>query len=413
MDFGDTPGEAAFRAEVRAFLEANAPRREASGPRRSVMAGARTVDEQDEQERAELAAATAWQHELADAGWAGISWPTAYGGRGGTVLEEAIFAEEAIAFDVPDSNLFRISIGMVGPTLIAHGRPDQKERHLRPILRGDEIWCQLFSEPGAGSDLAGLRTRAVRGDGGWTVSGQKVWTTGARLARYGALLARTNGSVPKHRGITYLVLDMSAPGIEIRPIRQINGDAHFNEVFLTDVWVPDDAVVGDVDDGWRVANTMLLSERGQFASAGITDFEDLVELARLRGRADDPALRHELAKVYGREQTIRLLGLVSRTALSRGTSAPFVASITKLLMAQRSRQLTRLALELIGAEAVVDGADGFGGGGWQYRYLTAPVGRIAGGTDEIQKNILGERFLGLPKDVRSDTTVPFDELPKA
>jgi alkylation response protein AidB-like acyl-CoA dehydrogenase len=410
MDFGDTPEEAAFRAEVRAWITEHAPAHAADG---AAVPIPMAIAEQDALERAELARAVEWQHRLCDAGWAGITWPREYGGRGGTALELTIFAEEVAAFDVPTSMLFNISIGMVGPTLIAHGSEVQKAQHLPAILRGDEIWCQLFSEPGAGSDLAGLQTRAVRADGGWIVNGQKVWTTGARLAQYGALLARTDGSVPKHRGLSYFVLDMTARGVEIRPLRQITGDSHFNEVFLTDVWIPDDAVVGDVNDGWRVANTMLLSERGVFADTGKPDFTDVVELARARGRNTDAAVRQELARLYGRDQAIRLLTLESRTALSKGTSAPLIASVTKLLMGVRNRQLSALALELLGTDGIVAGPAGSPGAQWQHRFLMAPVARIAGGTDEIQKNIIGEHFLGIPREPRGDKNVAFDELPKA
>jgi alkylation response protein AidB-like acyl-CoA dehydrogenase len=414
MDFGDTPEEAAFRAEAREWLRANAPVGAIALQDRSAPdSGNISIADEDEHERAELARAVAWQHELCDAGWAGITWPREFGGRGGTPLQQAIFAEEVAAFDAPSSQLFYISIGMVGPTLIAHGSEEQQVRHLPAILRGDEIWCQLFSEPGAGSDLAGLNTRARRDDGGWIINGQKVWTTGARLAQYGALLARTDGSVPKHRGLSYIILDMSAPGIEIRPLRQITGDSHFNEVFLTDVWVPDDAVVGDVNDGWRVANTMLLSERGTFGDRDTSDFDAVVELARRRGRVTDGAVRQEIAKLYGRDQVIRLLTLESRTALSKGTSAPMIASVTKLLSGVRNRHLAELALDLLGAEGIVAGAEAFQGGVWQDRFLMAPVGRIAGGTDEIQKNILGERFLGIPKEPRSDKDVAFDDVRKA
>jgi alkylation response protein AidB-like acyl-CoA dehydrogenase len=412
MDFGDTPEEAAFRAEVRAWVAANAPT--SVGSTEATAAPASTsVQEQDGLERAELARAVEWQHRLCDAGWAGITWPREYGGRGGNANQQTIFAEEVAAFDVPTSILFNISIGMVGPTLIAHGSDEQKSRHLPAILRGDEIWCQLFSEPGAGSDLAGLHTRAVRGDGGWIVNGQKVWTTGARLAQYGALLARTDGSVPKHRGLSYFVLDMATPGIEIRPLRQITGDSHFNEVFLTDVWIPDDAVVGDVNEGWRVANTMLLSERGVFADRTKPNFDDLVALARERGRAADGAVRQELARLYGRDEAIRLLTLESRTALSKGTSAPLIASVTKLLMGARNRHLATLALELLGPEGMVGGSASAVGAQWQHRLLMAPVARIAGGTDEVQKNIIGEHFLGIPREPRGDKNVAFDDLPKA
>jgi alkylation response protein AidB-like acyl-CoA dehydrogenase len=245
------------------------------------------------------------------------------------------------------------------------------------------------------------------------VNGQKVWTTGARFAHYGALLARTDGSVPKHRGLTFFVVDMSTPGIEVRPLRQITGDAHFNEVFFTDVWLPADAVIGEVGDGWRVANTMLLTERGNFGNRDASDYDEVVELARERGRLGDPTVRQELAAIYGRDQVLRLLQLESRTALSKGTSAPLIASASKLIAAKRNARLARLGLDLLGAGGLVAGPEGYHGGIWPHRFLMAPVGRIAGGTDEIQKNILGERFLGLPKETRADKDLAFDDTLKA
>ena len=411
MDFGDTPAEAAFRAEARAWLEANAPRKNA-GSGQPAAASSLSIAEQDERERADIARASEWHHKLHEAGWAGITWPEEYGGRGGNAIQAAIFAEELAAFDTP-IGWTAVSMGMVGPTLIAHGTEDQKARHLPPILRGDERWCQLFSEPGAGSDLAGLRTRADRTADGWLVNGQKVWTTGARVSEFGALIARTDGSKPKHHGLSYFIVDMSAPGIEIRPLRQMDGAAHFNEVYLTDVRLPMDSVVGDVNDGWRVANTMLLSERGLIAGRMVSDFDLIVELARLRKRSADPVVRQEIAKVYAREQILRLLGFEARTALSKGTTAPVIASVSKLLTGFNERDLTRFALDLLGPEGMVDDADGYRGSEWQHRFLSSPTIRIAGGSDEIQKNILGERYLGLPPDYRPDKNVAFDEIPKA
>jgi alkylation response protein AidB-like acyl-CoA dehydrogenase len=413
MNFGDTPEEAEFRAEARAWLHANAPgRTPESRESTTEWPVSLSVAELDERERAQIAQARDWQHKLYDAGWAGISWPKEYGGRGATPIEASIFAEELAAFD-PPVGWSAVSVGMVGPTLIVHGSEEQKRRHLGPILRGDEVWCQLFSEPGAGSDLAGLRSRADRAGDGWVVNGQKVWTTGARVSQFGALLARTDGSRPKHGGLTYFIVDMSAPGIEIRPLRQLNGDAHFNEVYFTDVRLPPDAAVGQVNDGWRVANTMLLNERGMIGGRQASDLELVVELARVTKRTGDPLVRQEIARVYAREQILRLLDCEARTALSKGTTVPAIASITKLLAGWHGRDLTRFALELLGPEGMLIDSHGYCAGGWQQRFLSAPVGRIAGGSDEIQKNILGERFLGLPSDYRPDRNVPFDDIPKA
>ena len=412
MDFGDSPAEAAFRMEARAWLEANAPRKSVESSPWAARDAALSVAEQDERERADLERDREWRHKLQEAGWAAITWPEEYGGRGGNAIQAAIFAEEEAAFDTP-LGWTAVSIGMMGPTLIAHGTQQQKARHLPPILRGDERWCQLFSEPGAGSDLAGLRTRADRTADGWLVNGQKVWTTGARVSEFGALIARTDGSKPKHRGLSFFIVDMSAPGIEIRPLRQMDGAAHFNEVYLTDVLLPADAVVGEVNDGWRVANTMLFNERGVVGGRVLSDFDLIVELARLRKRSADPVVRQEIAKVYAREQILRLLGYEARTALSQGGAAPVIASVSKLLMGINERDLTRFALDLLGPDGMIADPDGYRAGEWQQRFLASPTPRIAGGSDEIQKNILGERYLGLPPDYRPDKNVAFDDIPKA
>ena len=412
MDFGDSPAEAAFRAQARAWLAANAPRKSAESSPWAAGPAALSVTEQDELERADIARDREWHHKLQEAGWAAITWPQEYGGRGGDAIEAAIFAEEMADFDTP-LGWTAVSIGMVGPTLIAHGSEEQKARHLPPILRGDERWCQLFSEPDAGSDLAGVRTRAERTADGWLVNGQKVWTTGARVSEFGALLARTDGSKPKHRGLSFFIVDMSAPGIEIRPLRQMDGAAHFNEVYLTDVLLPANAVVGEVNDGWRVANTMLFNERGIIGGRVLSDFELIVELARLRKRSADPVARQEIAKVYAREEILRLLACEARTALSKGTAAPVIASVSKLLTGINERDLTRFALDLLGPDGMIADPDGYRGGEWQQRFLASPIPRIAGGSDEIQKNILGERYLGLPPDYRPDKNVAFDDIPKA
>src|SRR6266487_4956525 len=268
MDFDDTSEEAAFRAEARAWLEAHARLKEPDGSDRLMMQ--RTDPSHVERCRA-------WQRTLYDGGWAGIAWPKEYGGRGASPIESLIFAQEQAHFDV-STGVFAVAIGMVGPTLIAHGSDEQKQRYLEPMLRGDEIWCQLFSEPGAGSDLAGLSTRAVKDGDEWVVNGQKVWTTGAQHSDVAILLARTDTEAPKHEGITYFLLDMRTPGIDVRPLRQINGVAHFNEVFLDDVRLPLDAVVGDVHKGWTVARTTLTSERaliGGGFSAGFAPLRGL------------------------------------------------------------------------------------------------------------------------------------------
>ena len=279
MDFDDTPEEAAFRAEARSWLEAHAQLRKPDA--RPTMAAAN--------DPGHIEACRRWQRTLYDGGWAGITWPKQYGGRGGTSNQARIFAQEERRFDVT-TGMFSVAVNMVGPTLIEHGTPEQQERYLEPILRGDELWCQLFSEPGAGSDLAGLRTRAERDGDSFVVNGQKVWNSGAHQADVGILLARTDADVPKHGGISYFLVDMRSPGIDVRPLRQITGHSHFNEVFLTDVVIPAEGLLGPLNGGWGVAQTTLASERSMIGGGGAgTGIEQLVDLARSFDRAGEPA----------------------------------------------------------------------------------------------------------------------------
>jgi alkylation response protein AidB-like acyl-CoA dehydrogenase len=300
---------------------------------------------------------------------------------------------------------------MAGPTIIAHGTPEQKERFLRPLLRGEEVWCQLFSEPGAGSDLAGLSCRAVRDGDEWVVTGQKVWTSGAHESDWGILLARTDPDQPKHRGITYFLVDMHSPGIEIRPLRQMTGAAHFNEVFLTDVRIPHANVLGDVNGGWGVAMTTLANERVFIGGGGTgPSFPDLIDLARKLGRTDDPVVRQSLAAAHTRVELLRYLGLRVRTATSRGEMPGVEASVMKLAHATNLKHLGDLAMAIEGAAGMLIGDDAPSGGVWQQQLLSAPSIRIAGGSDEVQRNIMGERALGLPSEPRPDKSAPWREL---
>ena len=294
MDFDDTPEEAAFRAEARAWLEANAP---AKGGPEDFSTGflERTMPEAEFHRRVK-----AWQELLVDEGWAAITWPKAYGGRGGTSMQNVIWGQEAGQFGVTVNN-YAVGIGMAGPTILRHGTEEQKQRYLRPMLRGDEIWCQLFSEPDAGSDLANISTRAVRDGDEFVVTGQKVWTSGAADSDWGILLARTDPDVPKHKGITYFLVDMSSPGFDIRPLKQMTGSEHFNEVFMDEVRIPAANVLGEVNGGWGCAITTLSNERGLIAGANkSSDSVALIELARKRGRTDDPVLRQALVDCWSR-----------------------------------------------------------------------------------------------------------------
>ncbi|MEY2568187.1 MAG: hypothetical protein QOE35_2716 [Actinomycetota bacterium] len=376
----ESPEDAAFRAEARAWLAAHAPER------------LPTADEPEY-----VSAAKAWQAQLADNGWGAITWPVQHGGRGGTSGQWGIFIQEQQALGA-FAGLFAIGLAMAGPTVIAHGTAEQQQRYLPPMLRGDEVWCQLFSEPGAGSDLAGLSCRAVLDGDEYVVNGQKVWTSAAHHSDWGILLVRTDPDQPKHRGITYLLLDMHSAGIEVRPLRQMTGDAHFNEVFLTDVRVPAANVLGDVNGGWGVAMTTLANERAFMGGAGPgRTFDELLELARRHGRTGEAVVRQDLAAAYVRFQLVRYLG-------TRAKTAPEVGMLMKLFYAGHLKQLGDLAMALQGpAGLVADGA-------WQQQFLSAPSIRIAGGSDEIQRNIIGERVLGLPPDVRVDKQVPFRDL---
>jgi alkylation response protein AidB-like acyl-CoA dehydrogenase len=278
------------------------------------------------------------------------------------------------------------------------------------LLRGEEVWCQLFSEPGAGSDLAGLRTRAVRDSDEWVVNGQKVWSSGAHHSELGILLARTAPNAPKHQGITYFVLDMASPGIEVRPLRQINGVAHFNEVFLTDVRVPHDNVVGEVNGGWGVAQTTLGAERALIGGGGAVAFRDLARLARDQGRARDPLLRQRLADAFVRFEILKYLGRRAQAAQRHGRSAEAEASVLKLAMSQHVASNGDLALALEGAPGMLLHGDAPYGGFWQQSFMNQWGVRIGGGTEQVQRNVIGERVLGLPPEPRPDKSVPFREL---
>ncbi|MDP9334259.1 MAG: acyl-CoA dehydrogenase family protein, partial [Actinomycetota bacterium] len=309
MDFEETEEERAFRVEVRAWLDAHATRRVAGEQSdHSYMPG----DGSPEADAAHVGACKEWQRVLYEGGWAGITWPVDAGGRGGPGWQQRIFNEVQSHYSVA-VGVFAVGIGMAGPTIIVWGTPEQQERFLPAMLRGDDVWCQLFSEPGAGSDLAGLRTRAERDGDEWTVNGQKVWTSGAHYSDWGLLLARSDPDAPKHKGITAFLLDMRTPGIDVRPLRQITGASHFNEVFLTDVRIPDSMRVGPLGGGWRVANTMLSNERALIGSGGRVGFRDLVSLAKRCGGSEDPVLRQELARSYTRLQLIKWLGWRARS----------------------------------------------------------------------------------------------------
>lgn len=401
----DTAEDAAFRAEVRAWLAEHAPAYEQGKAERAPMQTARWREW-----------AQGWQGELVDARYAAITWPSAYGGRDGTSAQEKIFKEEARQYEVPRHFDLSIGRGMVAPTLFSHGTEEQKQRYLVPILRGDEEWCQLFSEPGAGSDLAGVTCRAERDGDEWTVNGQKVWTSSAHEAHFGILLARTDIDQPKHRGISYFVIDMLQPGVEIRPLRQMTGDREFSEVFLTDARVPHANLVGELNDGWRVANTTLASERFMMGelptSVAGSGQSPMVALAHHHGVADDATVRRDVVDAHIGGEVLRYLGARIQAVLKSGQFPGPEGSVMKLMMGQNGRRSGGLGLQIQRSHGLLDGEDAGSGGSWQYNFLRAPSSRIAGGSDQIQRNILGERVLGLPAEPRVDKDVPFRDVPK-
>jgi len=401
MDFDESAEEAAFRAEVRAWFARPEVQREACS-----FNGLTPDDDLDW-----VAVAKVWQRFLADEGWACITWPVEYGGRGGTPTQAAIFAEESARVGAFGAT-FAVGLSMAGPTIIAHGTDEQKQRYLPPMLRGDEVWCQLFSEPGAGSDLAGLSTRAVRDGDEWVIDGQKVWTSGAHFSDWGILLTRTDRDQPKHRGITYFLLDMRTAGIEVRPLRQISGAAHFNEVFLTGVRIPHANVLGEVNGGWAVTMTTLANERTFMGSHSRSlGYADLAALAR-DNRVDDHAVvRQEIAGSFTHAQLARYTNMRVRTQTSRGLPPGPEVSIAKLAAAWNLKRNGELALAIEGADGMLRADDAPAGGAWQQSFLGAPAIRIAGGSDEIQRNVIGERVLGLPAEPRVDKTLPFRDLP--
>jgi acyl-CoA dehydrogenase len=409
VDFEDTPEEAAFRAEVRAFLEAHATLKTGTDAdwSRGAMAEAPEAVAAYEKHCHE------WQATLYDNGWAGVAWPKAFGGRGATPAQAVIFNQEMALFDVSVGFIGAVQ-QLVGPPIMRHGNDEQRARYLGPLLRGDENWCQLFSEPGAGSDLAALSTRAERDGDEWVVNGQKVWTSQAQVADFGILLARTDPDVPKHKGITFFVVDMHQPGIEVRPLVQANGLSHFNEVFLTDVRVPHANVIGEVGAGWAAARTTLSSEAGMISGAGLTSgYQAVLELARNCGRTDDPVVRQELADVYTRERIQRFLGMRMQTAIMHKRGTPPDPSVMKNFFTQSLSKRVELAVTLQGPAGMLAGGSAIQDGFWQKQCISQFSSRIGGGTNEVHRNMIGERALGLPPEPREDKDVPWRDLRKS
>ena len=395
MDFRDSPSEAAFRAEATAFLAAHAPRQF-----RSYTTEGADMEEVFHEH-------VAWQKTLAAHGWGALTWPRQFGGRGLGPIEQIIWNEEMTKRGTAHSML-AVGIGMAGPTLIAHGTEAQKQRYLGPLLHADEIWCQLFSEPGAGSDLAALATRAVRDGDDFIVNGQKTWCSGAQHAQFGILIARTDPKAPKHQGITYFMLDMKTPGIEVRPLVEMTGEARFNEVFLNDARVPDSARLGAVGQGWAITQTTLLHERMSMGGlSSLLDWDALRAFVKEQVGIPDPLLRDELARVYTELKCLQLLNARVVTKLGRGQMPTAESSVMKLALARVMTHAAEAAMKAMGPRALL--RRGF----WQNEFLFAPAWHIAGGTDQVQKNVCAERVLGLPRDPHDTKDVPFDQLPRS
>jgi alkylation response protein AidB-like acyl-CoA dehydrogenase len=380
-----------FRAVAAAWLAEHAP-------------AARARIDAAANDREHFDAGRAWQRELFDGGWAGITWPAEYGGRAGSPGQATIFAEEQ-SREVVGAGFVASTIGMVGPVLLRHGTDAQRERYLRPLLRADEAWCQLFSEPSAGSDLANLATRAERHGDAFVVNGQKVWTSNAHLCDFAMLLVRTNPDAPKHRGITFLLLDLRTPGIEVRPLRQITGAAHFNEVFLTDVRVPLENVVGEIDGGWTPARAVLAHEASVIGggSAAATGCAALVALAREVDRAREPAIRQRLALAFTREQILQYMKQRVQQSVRDSGRPDIDGSVMKILWSEARAERAELGVALLGAAGALSGD-------WPTLLLERFTGTIGGGTNEVHRTMIGERVLGLPAEVRVDRNVSYREL---
>ena len=406
MDFNDTPEEAAFRAEARAFLNANAVLKS----EHSRTSGSRAFNAED------VALSKAWQGKKAEAGFAGFHWPKKYGGREGTQMQAIIFAQEEEKYLVPPG-IFNQGVGMALPTIMSCGTQAQIDRYARPALFGEEVWCQLFSEPAAGSDLAGLRTRGARDGDDWVVNGQKVWTSNAHFSQFAMLVALSNPDVPKHQGLTFFILDMATPGVDVRRIKQISGTSNFCEVFLTDVRIPDSQRLGAVGDGWKVAMTMLANERFTVGQAEGPDFDDIFRLAKLvmlddAPAVNDAAVREKLVNWFCQAQGLKYTRLRMQTALSRGKTPGPEASIAKLVSATKLQEIAAFGVDLLGqAGAVMDSETAPFDARFQNALLSAPGKRIAGGTDEILRNIIAERVLKMPADMRVDKDMPFNKIP--
>ena len=404
MDFNDTHEESLFRAEARDFLNAHAQLKNESEPR-------------DESEADYLARAKAWQKLKYENGWACLAWPKEYGGRNATPMQQIIWNQEEARYDVPTAP-FAIGLGMCGPTMMAYASEQQKREMLPRMASGEHIWCQLFSEPAGGSDLAALRTKAERVGDEWIVNGQKIWTSGAHYSDWGILVTRSDPTVAKHKGLTFFFLNMRSTGVAVKPIKQISGDSNFNEVYFTDVRIPDAQRLGAVGQGWQVSITTLMNERLAVGNAGGADFDEALSLAHEVKIDGAPAIRNQavrekLADWYCQSSGLRYTNYRVISALSRGATPGPENSITKVVSAKKQQDIGSFGMDLMDMGGILmDPTKVPADLAFQQNFMGAPGYRIAGGTDEILRNIIAERVLGLPADIRVDKNVPFNEIPR-
>ena len=405
MDFNDTPQEAEFRAKCRAWLEANAElKTKKTNSVKNMNIGNKSL----------LEAAAEWQKKKYDAGWAMIHWPKEFGGIGATPIERIIWAQEESKFNVP-KGVYEIGLGMAGPVMMEYATDEQKERYLPPMAEGKEIWCQLFSEPSAGSDVAGLRSKAVQDGENWIVNGQKVWTSGAHFSDFGILVVRHDPSLEKHKGLTFFFVDMKSPGIEVKPIKQLTGGSSFNEVYFNDVVIPDSQRLGEIGDGWKVAITTLMNERLAVGDADGVDANEAFELAKKHDKdgeqlIDNNAVRESIADWYCEASGLKNTKLRTMSALSRGDTPGPEASITKIVSANKLQAIGNFGMDSSDMSGMLmDEESDFIK--FQMAWMGAAGLRIAGGTDEILKNIIAERVLGLPQEARADKGLAFKDIP--
>jgi alkylation response protein AidB-like acyl-CoA dehydrogenase len=410
MDFFDSPHEARFRADARHWLAVNAPT-DLLPILRNVTFGDSILETPEM-----IAASKAWQKKKQESGWACIHWPKEHGGRDASPMERLIWQEEEGLYGLL-GKIVMTGHGICAPTLIAWASEDQKRRYLPKLASGEEVWCQFFSEPAAGSDLAGLRTRAERRGDGWVINGQKVWTSHLAYADYAILIARTDPTIPKHDGLTMFFLSTKTPGIEYRPIKQITGQSGFNEVFLNNVTIPDSQRLGSIGQGWRVSVTTLMNERLMVGSGGMpTGFAELMshceqlQIGEIKA-IDHPAVRSKLATWAVRTSGLKYTAVRSISAISKGQEPGPEGSIGKLVAGSTMQEIAMFALDLQAQAGALSGSDAANGGKFQAMLLRSAGTRIEGGTDEILRNIIAERVLGLPPEIRPDKGVPFNQIP--